>query len=131
MLGAIRGAWAQILSVLFGFWLMAAPAVLDYGGRAADVHRILGPIAAAFALVAVWGHMRPLRWVNVLVGGLLVLAPLVVTFEAVATANSVVVGLIIVGLSFVQGEIMERYGGGWSTLWTGDLSYPEDDDGPA
>ena len=122
MLSALRGAWAQLVSVALGFWLMAAPAVLGYGGTAADVHRVLGPITAAFALIAVWGHMRPIRWVNVALGGALVVVPFVWAFGTVATANSVVVGLAVAGLAFVRGTVTERYGGGWSSLRTGNVS---------
>ena len=98
MLGVVRNAWAQVVSMFLGFWLMAAPAVLGYGGTLADAHRIIGPIAAAFALMAVWGHMRPLRWTNVLFGAVVVVAPFVVGVGTVALANSVVVGLLLVGL---------------------------------
>ena len=124
----LTGAWAQLLSVALGWWLMAAPAALGYGGFAADAHRVLGPIAAAFALVAVWGHVRGLRWANVLLGGLLVLSPLGVytplasTYGTVAAANGVVTGLALVALSFVQGEVYGAFGGGWWSLWTGEVA---------
>lgn len=121
MRDALHGAWAQLLSVAVGLWLMASPTVLGYGGAPADAHYVLGPIAAAFALVAVWGHMRPLRWTNVAIGGLLVLAPLVRPFDTVAAANSVAAGLLLAALATVRGTVVEAYGGGWSTLWTGDV----------
>ena len=127
MFGAIRNAWAQVVSMFLGLWLMAAPAVLGYGGRLADAHRILGPLAAAFALMAVWGHMRPLRWMNVLLGALVVLAPFVVGVGTVVLANSVVVGLLLVGLAFVRGTVTQEYGGGWSSLWTGDIAGADED----
>lgn len=122
MLDALRGAWAQLLSGALGLWLMAAPAVLGYGGPAADAHHVLGPMAASFALVAVWGHMRPLRWVNVFLGGALVVFPVVLSFSLAAAANSALVGLLLVGLGFIRGTVMEEYGGGWSALWTGNVS---------
>lgn len=127
MSGVIRNAWAQVLSTFLGLWLMAAPAVLGYGGRLADAHRILGPITAAFALMAVWGHMRPLRWTNVPLGVLVVVSPFVVGVGTVALANGVVAGLLLVGLSFVRGEVIEEYGGGWSSLWTGDTAGSDED----
>ena len=127
MLGVLRNAWAQVLSMFLGFWLMAAPAVLGYGGQLADAHRILGPLSAAFALMAIWGHMRPLRWANVLFGALVVLAPFVVGVGTVALANSVVAGLLLAGLAFVRGEVENRYGGGWSSLRTGDVAGSDED----
>lgn len=123
----LAGAWAQILSVALGWWLMAAPAVLGYAGLAADAHRVLGPIASAFALIAVWGHVRPLRWTNVPLGALVAAVPVLTftpyasTFPLAATANSVIVGLALLALSFVEGEVYGEFGGGWSSLWTGDV----------
>ena len=125
MLDSIRNAWAQVLSALLGIWLMAAPAVLGYAGTPADAHRILGPVAASFAIIAVWEHMRPLRWVEVPLGGLLVFSPLVLDVGLAAAANGVVVGVLLVALAFVRGGIEEDYGGGWKPVWTGNLAEPE------
>jgi len=122
MFGALRNAWAQVLTVLLGLWLMAAPAVLGYSGTPADVHRVLGPVTAAVALIAAWGHMRPLRWMSVPLGGAIAATPFVWSFGTVALANGVVVGLAVVALAFVSGRITEDYGGGWSSLWTGNVS---------
>jgi hypothetical protein len=127
MFETVRNAWAQVVSMFLGLWLMAAPAVLGYGPPAADVHRVLGPVAAAFALMAIWGHMRPLRWMNLLFGGLLVVVPFVFAFGTVATVNSVAIGLVLAGLGFVRGEVTERYGGGWSSLWTGQTAGSDDE----
>ena len=127
MLEPIRNAWAQVVSMLLGLWLMAAPAVLGYSGLSADTHRILGPLAAAFGLMAVWGHMRPVRWMNVFFGGLLVVLPFILGFTTIATANSVVIGLLLAGLAFVRGTVTEQYGGGWSSLWTGEIAGTDDD----
>ena len=123
MFESLRNAWAQALSFLLGLWLMAAPAVLGYADAttASAVHRIVGPVAAGFGLNAIWGHMRPVRWVNVPLGLVLVGAPLLLSYGLLGAVNSVVVGLLIAGLALVRGRIPETYGGGWSTLWTGDL----------
>lgn len=121
-LSLVRRAWAQFASTALGVWLMAAPAVLDYAGLSADVHRIAGPVAASFAFVAIWEHLRPLRWANVAFGVLLVGAPWALGSSTVATANGVVVGLLLAGLAFLRGEVRKSYGGGWSSLWTGDVA---------
>lgn len=125
MLTAVRNAWAQVLSALLGIWLMAAPAVLGYSGTPADAHRILGPVAASFAIVAVWEHMRPLRWVEVPLGGLLILLPFVLDVGLAAAANSVVVGALLAALAFVRGGVEEAYGGGWRPIRTGNVAEPD------
>lgn len=122
MLGPLRNAWAQFVTVALGLWLMAAPAVLGYSGTPADVHRVLGPVTAAFALIAIWGHMRPLRWLSPPLGAAITVAPFLWSFGTVALVNSVLVGLAVAGLAFVPGRISEDYGGGWSSLWTGNVS---------
>jgi hypothetical protein len=46
--------WAQLINALLGMWLMAAPAVLGYIGPARTNDRIIGPLAAGAALIAIW-----------------------------------------------------------------------------
>ena len=122
MLEILRNAWAQVLTALLGIWLMAAPAVLQYGGLAAPLHRIVGPVTASFAIVAVSPHMRPLRWMSLLFGAILVVSPFLIGAGTPATVNSVVVGLAVAALAFVRGRVTESLGGGWSSLWTGDVA---------
>ena len=129
MLGILRNAWGQVLSVLLGVWLMAAPAVLQYGGLASTIHRIVGPLTASFALVAISPHMRPLRWLSLLFGSILVLSPFLIGAGTAATVNGVVVGLVVVALAFARGRITEEFGGGWSSLWTGDVVEESREDG--
>ena len=122
MFELFRNAWAQAISALLGVWLMAAPAVLGYAGLASDIHRIVGPVAAGIAFVALWPHVRSLRWTNLGLGAVLVLAPLFAPFDAAAAWNSVAVGALLAGLAFVRGTVDERFGGGWWALWTGDVA---------
>ena len=110
--------WAQIINAALGIWLMAAPAVLAYGDPAATTDRIFGPVIATFAVIAWWEATRPTRTWNMPLAAWLLLAPWVLGYDAVAaTVNSLLVGVLVLGLSFVQGTIEERYGGGWSALW--------------
>jgi hypothetical protein len=122
MLSVLRNGWAQVLMALLGLWLMAAPAVFQYGAPASSVHRIVGPVTASFAIVAISPHMRPLRWMGVPLGGILVVSPFFLNAPAAATANGVAVGLAIVALAFAHGRVTESFGGGWSSLWTGDVA---------
>lgn len=98
---------------------MAAPAVLGYGGAASATHRLIGPIAAGLAFIAVWGHLRPLRWANLPLGGMLLVVPWPFAFGEAATLTSLVVGLILITLALIRGPVRERFGGGWTMLWRG------------
>jgi len=109
--------WAQILNVLLGLWLMAAPAVLGYAGPAAVNDYIVGPLAASFATVALWEATRPLRWANLALGLWLLIAPWVLGYGWTALANSTLVGVLLMAFSFVSGQLQHRFGGGWASLW--------------
>ena len=114
-----RGLWARGLNTALGIWLMAAPSVLEVLGTPVEKNdRIVGPIVATFAIIAIWGATRPVRRINTLAGLWLLAAPWVLGYEAgAAIANDMIVGLFVIGLSLVKGEMVERFGHGWSTLW--------------
>jgi hypothetical protein len=110
--------WPRLINTVLGIWLMAAPAVLGYEGtRAADHDRIVGPVLATFACVAIWEATRPLRWVNLLLGIWLVAAPWLIGSPTTATLNGVVVGIVVAALSLVRGRTTHSFGGGWTALW--------------
>jgi hypothetical protein len=113
--------WARGVTILLGLWLMVAPAMLGYAGAAAASDRIIGPLAASVATIALTEVMRPLRWVNLGLGFWLLAAPWVLGYATAATLNSSVVGLSIAVAATVRGRIQERFGGGWLSLWRADL----------
>jgi hypothetical protein len=109
--------WARIINALLGIWLMAAPAVLDYGGLAATNHRIVGPIAASLAIIAIWEIARPLRWANLPLGLWLIVSPLALGGASVAAITSLLSGVALALLALVRGKVEQQVGGGWSALW--------------
>lgn len=112
--------WAQLAAALLGVWLMAAPAVLGYGGIAATNDRIVGPLVVSFGVVAASEVTRPLRWVLLPLGLWAAAAPWLLGYADVApTLNGVATGLAIAALAFVPGTISQRYGRGWSAVWRG------------
>lgn len=110
--------WARILNTALGIWLMASPAVLGYGAPAETNDRIVGPLIATFALIAISEVTRPLRRVNTAAGAWLLLAPWILGYGSAATIiNDMVVGAVVIGASLVRGQVEERFAGGWSVLW--------------
>ncbi len=111
--------WAQLVVMLLGLWLMLAPAVLGYdnGGAAAMNDRIVGPVVATLATVAIWEVTRSLRWVNVVLGLWLIVGVWVIGGETVAAINSTATGVGIVALSVMQRWRVVRYGEGWWGAW--------------
>lgn len=109
--------WPQIINTLLGIWLMAAPAVLGVSDTAETNDRIIGPLIASFAMVAIWQVTRPLRWVNVPLGAWLILAPWVLGYGTTSTLNSTLVGVAVIALSLVRGKLTHQYGGGWRAIF--------------
>jgi hypothetical protein len=111
--------WTHLLAALAGIWLMAAPAVLDYADPARANDRIIGPIVASIAIIAVWEIGRPLRWVNVILGAWLLIAPWLLGHPPDARWNSLAAGALILALSLAKGKHTHQVGGGWTALWKG------------
>jgi hypothetical protein len=110
---------ARIFSAVLGLWLMVAPALLRYGGVAADNARIVGPIVFAVSVTACWEIARALRFAILPLAVWCMTASLFLGYTSVAaTANDTVVGLALFGLAFVGGRIRRSYGGGWRALFS-------------
>lgn len=112
--------WAQFANTCVGIWLMAAPAVLQYGEPARSHDQIAGPVVATFACVAIWEATRMARWVNLPIGVWMLAAPWVLSYGVTdATVNSMVTGVLIAALSLPRGKLKHRFDGGWSMVWKG------------
>jgi hypothetical protein len=105
--------WPRILSALLGIWLMVAPSVLHYSGTASINDRIIGPLVAATAIIAIWEITRPLRWLGIIFGLWLLLAPGFFHFPSRALVNNAVVGAVLVILAFLGRVSRDKFGGGW------------------
>lgn len=109
---------AQAVGVVIGVALMAAPAVWHYADEpAADLHRVVGPVAAGLAFIAMWKVVVGVRWPNALLGALLIVAPLFVGHPAAAVAVGVVAGAALVIATPFGGPSGDRFGGGWRSVW--------------
>jgi len=107
----------QIANALLGLWLMAAPAVLGYGGPARTNDRIVGPLAVSFAVVAFWGITRSVGRVCLLLGLWLLIAPWLLEYGTVETLDSIGVGGLMILFSALPGNVdRKEYGGGWRSL---------------
>lgn len=115
--------WAHVITAALGIWMMAAPAVLDYGGAAATNDRICGPVVATCAVIAWWGATRGMRWINVPIGIWLIAAPWALSYgTGTLIVHSMALGFAIAGFSIVRGRIRKRYGGGWRSLFRSDIA---------
>jgi hypothetical protein len=105
------GNWNLLLSIALGVWLMFAPAIFQTTGRAADSGHLVGALIVTFAAIAIAEVGRAVRFINVLFGAWLVVAPfLLAGFTTAAMVNGIVVGVALVVLSLPRGKIHGRYG---------------------
>lgn len=108
--------WWQVLAAAIGIWLMAAPAILDFGESLSNVYHVLGPVAASFATMAAWDVLRAVRFVNLPIGLGVAAAPLVLGAELPAILAGLVSGPALIGLSLLARASRDRYAGGWRSL---------------
>ncbi|MGZ8422446.1 MAG: SPW repeat domain-containing protein [Nitrospira sp.] len=111
--------WAQSILILIGVWLMASPDVMGYGGPARANNQIVGVWMATFGMIAMSECTRAMRWVNLVLGTWLVMAPFWLDYPDERAFGSIALGVASVLLALVRSPISERFGGGWSALWNG------------
>lgn len=97
-----RQRWQDWLMLLFGAWLFVSPFVLSstsYTDVAAWDSYILGIAVAIFAVAALADRRVWEEWINLVLGIWLIIAPFLLGFhmETAATANHVVLGILIAG----------------------------------
>lgn len=108
--------WNLLVSAAIGIWLMASPSILTTHGALATNNYIEGPMIAAFSIIALAEAFRSVRFINILFGIGLVLAPWLASgTNLLSVWNNVLAGLFIIALSFRKGRISERYGA-WQKL---------------
>lgn len=107
---------AQPVGVLVGIGLMVAPAAFGYAGTGAgDLQRVVGPLAATFATIAWWEATVAVRWTNVVLAAVLMLAPL--AFDGgTAAAVALMSGVLLAAATPFAGSPSHRFGGGWLAL---------------
>lgn len=114
-----EGIWNHLLIVFLGAWLMAAPDVMEYEGPERIVDHLVGPLVVSAAIIAMAEATRAVRWINVMLGIWLMLAPVLTGYEPLHIgARSALIGATIFILSiFFGGPNREQIGGGWRRLW--------------
>ena len=106
--------WTLVAAAVLGVWLLFAPSALGSTGRAADSDHLTGALIVTIAVVATAEVGRAFRFLNVLAGAWLILAPWLLGGDSAAARwNGVAVGIALILLSLPRGSVRERYGG-WS-----------------
>jgi nucleoside-diphosphate-sugar epimerase/uncharacterized membrane protein len=114
---AVRGVtvpWTLVASAIVGAWLMLSRLIFASAPPMADSDHLIGALIVTMAVIAMAEVARPLRFINVAFGLWLIGAPwLLAGAGALATVGSLVVGLLLIGLSLPRGIRSKEHYGGW------------------
>ena len=115
---AVRGvtaSWTLLASCGFGVWLIFTRATFGATQAMADSDHLVGALVVTVAVIAMAEVAGPLRFLNILFGLWLVLAPLLLTGISgpAAAVNGIVVGLLLMALSLPRGRRRGEHYGGW------------------
>jgi len=105
--------WMLTISTILGIWLMATPTIFGIGIETpfADLNHLGGALAIVFAVMAMAEVIRSLRYLNVLLGLVLVVMPwFIEEVNIVFTLSTSLTGFLVMVLSFSKGKIKEKYG---------------------
>jgi uncharacterized membrane protein len=103
--------WNLVVSTGLGVWLMFAPSIFGSQGAAAHSDHLLGALSVTVAVVAIGEVARAARFVNILFGLWIAVAPWLLSgFTSGAKWNGIVVGAALILLSLSRGKVKERYG---------------------
>jgi hypothetical protein len=109
---------ALVISSALGILLMFTRPLFGTEGNVADSDHLVGSLVFTFSVAAFAEVARPLRAINFLFGAWLVFAPwLLEGASTAASTASVVIGALLILLTFPRGPIRHRYGA-WSHYLT-------------
>jgi nucleoside-diphosphate-sugar epimerase len=116
LFSGISVPWTLMLSTVLGIVLMCSRLLFDTSGAAADNDHIVGALVVTFSIIA-WGDVaRPVRFINVVFGGWLVIAPsLIAGYSGIAAAASVLFGIALIWWAFPLGRIATHMGA-WDNI---------------
>lgn len=114
---AIRGVtmpWTLLASCALGAWLMFSRPIFGTEGAIADSDHLTGALIITVAICAMAEVVRPLRFLNLLLGLWLITAPwLLAGATAGAAWNDIVIGLLMVAVSLPRGPRSAEHYGAW------------------
>ena len=104
-------SWNLVASTLIGTWLMFSPAILGLTGLPANLTYFCSALIITFAVTATADVSRPIRFLNIPIGVLMLIAPFVIQgFTTDATIHSIVVALSVMALAIPNPALKDTYG---------------------
>lgn len=109
--------WAQVINIFLGLAVMLLPGLLGFNQAASNNNYIVGPLVITFALVAITDVGRNARLFNIPAGFWLMAGPLIQGFSNTVRLTDMLLGILIIIFSLYKGNVTQRFGGGWRSLW--------------
>lgn len=111
MVWGVTVPWNLLVTTALGIWLMIAPFAFGSTGPAAHSDHLVGALIVTAAVIALADVGRAVRFINVLFGALIIAAPWVLGGATPgARWNDLVIGVLVILLSFPRGKIGDLYG---------------------
>lgn len=103
--------WSLAGSAILGVWLLAAPAISETQGAAADSEHVMGAVVLTVVATALAEVTRAVRFLNVICGAWVAVAPWALASSTpLARWADVAVGIGFILPSLPRGVVRERYG---------------------
>lgn len=84
--------WRELVAAGAGVVVTAVPDRAGVTGTAADALHVLGPLIATVGMLAAAGVLRPMRWINVLLGAAAVACAFAFALSAPAAIATIAAG---------------------------------------
>jgi len=107
-----------VSTALLGIWLLFSEKLFTFPTFFSDSMDVTGALIVVFSIIAWAEVLRPLRFINMLLGAWLIASPFVLMsgrIDTLVVTHSIVVGALVIVLSIFRGPIKERYGD-WDKL---------------
>ena len=105
--------WTLVVSTLLGIWLVFAPALFGFATKAlpADIFHLCGSLIVVVSVISMGEVMRLGRYLNVLLGLVVAVAPWFLEDSSMAlNISGAITGLIVAALAIPRGTKAESYG---------------------
>ncbi|MDX0994284.1 NAD-dependent epimerase/dehydratase family protein [Sinorhizobium medicae] len=112
--GGVNFPWTLVASVLLGAALMITPVFFGTSAPLYHSDHVLGCVVILVAVTAMAEVVRPVRFLNVVLGAWVAASPLLLDGDsAIGTLADVAMGLALIALSLPRGTRSEEHYGGW------------------
>lgn len=113
--GGVSLPWNLAMTAVIGVWLMLTRVTLNAEGGMADADHVVGALVLTVVALAAAEVARPVRFLTMPLGAVLLVTPFVYPTDAVGMTASFICGVALIGLAIPRGRIRQNYDN-WNRL---------------